>query len=42
MKVTLVIAVCTLAVLLPQMQTTMAKPQPRQFDPPRLPEDLSE
>ena len=38
MKVILVIAVCTLVVLQLQMQTTMAKPQRHQFDPP----DLSE
>ena len=43
MKVTLLVAVCTLVVLLQQTQTPMAKPQqaPLSFDPPYKPK-LSE
>ena len=39
MKVTLLVAVCTLAVLLGQMETPMAKPP---LDTPLLLEELSE
>ena len=42
MKVTILLSLYTLVVLLQQMQSPMAKPQPRQVDQPPLLEDFSE